>query len=86
MKKQGYRKDLLNQSELMRTLRERHGLTQRQVAISLGIKPQYLSYMETGFYGISKNRIQIISEFFEVDKKVIIDAMVRDYAIELESY
>lgn len=61
--------------EKLRTLRERNGITQRQLAEQLGFTNAYVSYLESGRKKPNVELVLKIADIFQVTT----DELVRDH-------
>ncbi len=73
-------------SLVLRQCRENSGLTQKQVADTLGLERSTYAYYETGVTHPSCDRVLKLSRIFNVDYRIFMDAIGDNNSDEDESF
>lgn len=72
------RKNIASIGEQLRALREKAALSLREVAGNIGIDTSLLGKIERNERQPTKDQLKLISEFFEIDEKLLIKALLSD--------
>jgi len=77
-------KNFKNISKVVKKYREQAGLSQLELAKGIGYKQgQFISNVERAQCSIPENRIKVTSQILEIKPKVLTEAMLADYALDL---
>lgn len=69
-----------NVADIIRTFRAKHRLTQKDVAVRMGISTAYLSGIEQGKKGVSRDRLNPLIELFNEYNEPTEELMLAYYA------
>ncbi len=75
-----------NKNNILKTLRIKQGLTQREVAVKLGVSQQTYSHYETGIQPVPLYRINELATILNVDTDILLNEFKREGDIIFTKY
>lgn len=73
-------------SNLIKTTREKRKITQQELSDYLGVRVQFISLIENGRSKLPLDKAPLVCASIGLKKKELVDALMSDYAEQIETY